>query len=101
MSAETGVGPAMASGSHRYSGNCALLPAAPTNNNTTIAVAVDSAMPTSSIEAKISPKFSDPTVKNSRNMASMNPRSPTRLVTKAFLPAVALASSPNQNEMRK
>ena len=39
MSAETGVGPAMASGSHTNSGSCADLPVAATRNNTTIAVA--------------------------------------------------------------
>ena len=31
----------------------------------------------------------------------MKPQSPMRLVTKAFLPAEALASLLNQNEMRK
>ena len=31
--ADTGVGPAMASGNQVYNGNCALLPMAPTNNN--------------------------------------------------------------------
>ena len=31
----------------------------------------------------------------------MNPQSPIRLVTKAFFPADALASSVNQNEIRK
>ena len=31
----------------------------------------------------------------------MKPQSPTRLVTKAFLPAAALASFENQKEMRK
>ena len=34
-------------------------------------------------------------------MATMKPQSPMRLVTKAFLPADALASSVNQNEMSK
>ena len=34
-------------------------------------------------------------------MATMKPKSPTRLVTNAFLPAEALASSANQKEMRK
>ena len=34
-------------------------------------------------------------------MATMNPQSPMRLVMNAFLPAEALASSLNQNEMRK
>jgi hypothetical protein len=33
MNADTGVGPAMASGSHVYKGSWALLPMAPTNNN--------------------------------------------------------------------
>ena len=31
----------------------------------------------------------------------MKPQSPTRLVTKAFLPAVAAGSRVNQNEMRR
>ena len=43
MSADTGVGPAMASGNHRYSGNWADLPMAPTNNMTAMNVAVLSA----------------------------------------------------------
>ena len=43
MSAETGVGPSIASGNQRYNGNCALLPHAPTNNNIAIAVAVTGA----------------------------------------------------------
>ena len=41
MSAETGVGPSMASGSQRYSGSCALLPVAPISSNNAIAEAVD------------------------------------------------------------
>ena len=45
MSAETGVGPSIASGSHRYKGNCALLPTAPTNSISAIIVAVDWAIP--------------------------------------------------------
>jgi hypothetical protein len=31
----------------------------------------------------------------------MNPKSPMRLVTNAFLPAEALASLPNQNEIKQ
>ncbi len=34
----TGVGPAMASGSHTYSGICALLPVAPTKSRIALAV---------------------------------------------------------------
>ena len=43
ISADTGVGPSIASGSHRYSGSWALLPTAPTNNRSAMAVAVDRA----------------------------------------------------------
>src|SRR5437868_10085898 len=38
MSADTGVGPAMASGSHTYSGSCALLPAQPRKKKRQIVV---------------------------------------------------------------
>ena len=38
INADTGVGPAIASGSQVYKGICALLPVAPTNNNSVIAV---------------------------------------------------------------
>ncbi len=37
MSAETGVGPSMASGSHTCSGNCADLPMAPMNRRRAMA----------------------------------------------------------------
>ena len=37
--AETGVGPAIASGSHTCSGTCADLPTAPANSSSAIAVA--------------------------------------------------------------
>ena len=40
MSADTGVGPSIASGSQMCSGICALLPMAPTNSSSAIAVAV-------------------------------------------------------------
>ena len=43
ISADTGVGPSIASGSQRYSGSWALLPTAPTNSRAAIAVAVDRA----------------------------------------------------------
>ena len=38
--AETGVGPSIASGSHTWSGSCALLPIAPRKRSRAIAVAV-------------------------------------------------------------
>ena len=47
------------------------------------------------------PKLSDPTVEKARNIAIMKPQSPTRLVTKAFLPAVAADSRVCQKAIRK
>ena len=38
ISAETGVGPSIASGSHTYKGSCADLPHAPTNKQSVAAV---------------------------------------------------------------
>ena len=42
-----------------------------------------------------------PSAENARNMAIMKPQSPTRLVTNAFLPAVAALSRVCQNAIRK
>jgi hypothetical protein len=42
--ADTGVGPAMASGSQMYSGICADLPTAPRNSSSPMAVTVTGAM---------------------------------------------------------
>ena len=42
-----------------------------------------------------------PSAPKIRNIASMKPKSPTRLVTNAFLPAVAAVGRSNQNEIRK
>ena len=44
MRADTGVGPAMASGSHTNSGSWADLPHAPTNRSSAMAVAVTGAI---------------------------------------------------------
>src|SRR5437588_11031978 len=99
MSAETGVGPSMASGSQTYNGSCADLPAAPSRRSNTTAVAV--AWPRAPAWAKTVTYCREPRLANSRNMATMNPKSPTRLVTNALLAAVAAGGRSNQNEMRK
>ena len=52
MRADTGVGPAIASGSHTYSGNCADFPAAPSISKSTMAEAVVEV--TTEVSAKIS-----------------------------------------------
>ena len=102
MRADTGVGPAIASGSHTYSGSCADLPAAPRNSSAAIAVAVTAASSGARSRMPFSPEYwSVPSAENARKIASMKPQSPTRLVTNAFFPAAAFASFVNQNEMRK
>src|SRR5829696_10575803 len=50
ISADTGVGPAIASGSHTISGSCALLPHAPTKSISTITVATVPVMALASAE---------------------------------------------------
>ena len=69
---------------------------------TTIPVAVVWVNASASMtDEKMSLYFNDPILKKIRNIATMKPQSPTRLVTNAFLPAVALAGSSCQKEMRK
>ena len=75
------------------------MPTAPTNNRTTIAVEVDCEIASA---RSLSPMYEIvPAASKARNIASMKPQSPMRLVTNAFLPAVAFASLVCQNEIRK
>ncbi len=88
MSADTGVGPAMASPSQLCSGNCADLPQAPSRSMRPIAVmkpwlALLPASP-STVAKSTAPKW-----KNITMMAIDRPKSPTRLATNALLAAVA------------
>ncbi len=92
MSADTGVGPSIASGNQMYRGSCADFPAAPKNSSRATPVAVTSG---SSACAR-AVKSSDPIVTKTNDMASMKPTSPTRLVTNAFLPAAAAVGRSNQ-----
>jgi len=87
MSAETGVGPAIASGSQTNSGICADLPAAATSSSRPMATAVPLAI--SGAIGRTSAKASEPVALKTRNIAIMNPTSPMRLTTKAFFAAVA------------
>src|SRR5689334_23809219 len=97
MSAETGVGPSIASGSHTYNGSCADLPQAPRKSSSAMPVAAD----LDSVALLRSAKLSEWIVTNVSDIASMKPTSPTRLVTNAFLPAAAAVGRSNQNEIRK
>ena len=99
ISAETGVGPSMASGSHVWSGSCADFPHAPRKRRRLIAVAV----PTARVGAfaNTSAYSSVPTVVQSSMMPRANPQSPTRLTMNAFLPAFAADSRVYQNPIRR
>src|SRR5450830_239322 len=101
MSADTGVGPAMASGNQTYSGICALLPAQPRNMNRQMAVTTAPPIGNSAALAATVPKSSAPRLANIMNIATMKPKSPMRFTMNAFLPASALAFSENQNPMSR
>src|SRR5690349_1517072 len=105
ISAETGVGPAIASGSQTYNGICALLPAAPINRSTAIEVAPpatiapavngstgsvlknDNAVCVSPPAAGLAKKLTEPVTKNVSMMPRTKPQSPMRLVMNAFFAA--------------
>ena len=99
MSADTGVGPSMASSSQACSGNCADLPQAASRSSRPIAVKVPSlawlALP------KTSEKVTDPKVTNMSMIASPRPTSPTRLMMKAFLAAAAAVGLTCQKPMSR
>src|SRR6478672_7715235 len=80
ISAETGVGPAMASGSQVYSGICADFPVQPRKRKRVMAVTV--ALPAGRMAgalATIPVKVSVPSDCQIMNIATRNPKSPIRL----------------------
>ena len=90
ISAETGVGPSIASGSQTYSGICALLPVAPTNRSRQMNDSTPNCADSIGIVAAAfctARKSSVPNVEKIRNTPRTNPQSPTRFVMNAFLPA--------------
>src|SRR5215471_20659936 len=98
IKADTGVGPSIASGSHMYSGIWADLPTAPRNSMSARPVANPPARVWAPEDrgASTFEKLNEWKCPNIRNRAIMNPKSPTRLVTKAFLAATAALSRSNQ-----
>ena len=98
ISADTGVGPSMASGSQVCRPNCADLPMAPTNSSRQHTVSAWNSPPNTFSVASALPgtawkMVSRLTVSNSMKVAKMpsaKPKSPTRLTTKALM-AAALA----------
>src|SRR4030095_3626827 len=97
MSADTGVGPAMASGNQVYKGIWADLPVAPTNNKSVIIVTVG---PVEAF-AKTSPKVVVPNWLIIQKIAIRNTRSPIRFMMKAFLAALLYSSFLNQYPISK
>src|SRR5436309_14794339 len=99
MSAETGVGPSIASGNHVWSGSCADLPHAPTNRSSAMPVAVAGA----SVSAPLNtaPYSSVPSAVQSHMTPRPKPTSPTRLTMNASFPAWAAAGRVYQNPISR
>jgi hypothetical protein len=99
ISADTGVGPSMASGNQVCSRNCADLPIAPMNSRRQIKVSASACQPkklmvlpvSEGAWAKMVSRSIDCVIMNTAKMPSAKPKSPTRLTTKALM-AAALAS---------
>ena len=99
MSADAGVGPAIASGSHTCSGTCADLPIAPKSSISATAAAVPGAQcaaPPRTVSYE-----NVPAAANMMNRPIMNPMSPTRVVMNAFIEALRGASCSCQNPMSR
>src|SRR5262249_37294786 len=117
ISAETGVGPAIASGSHTNSGSCADLPHAPMNNRIPAAAASRSPprklwtyagpmlgslrLAKSRLPRDASATATSFVAPNNRNIPSKKQKSPMRLTMNALRPAVANASLSYQNPISR
>src|SRR5512139_168880 len=99
ISADTGVGPAIASPSHDCSGNCADLPHAPSSSISPMAVSVASLA--RSAPANTPWNVTEPNWANMIMIAMDSPKSPTRLTTNAFLAAAAYSGTYCQNPMSR
>src|SRR6476661_9426830 len=99
ISADTGVGPSIASPSHDCSGTWADLPHAASSSISPIAVSVPS------VSCGAAPNTvandTDPTALNITISAIAKPMSPTRLTTNAFFAAVAADGLCDQNPMSR
>ena len=104
-SAETGVGPSMASGSQMCSGNWALLPIAPAARPSANSVSIvwpSTPSATSSTTSVLMAAISSvPARSQIRISAASRPRSPRRVTMNAFLAAAAAAGRWNQKPIRK
>src|SRR5688500_9533121 len=99
ISADTGVGPSIASNSQDCNGTCADLPHAPRSSSSPMINAV--VAPTLGMPSLTSRNDDDPKVASMSMMARDMPMSPTRLTTNAFLAAVAATGLYCQNPMSR
>ena len=99
ISAETGVGPSIASSSQVCSGNCADFPQAASSRSRPMTVITLCDAPPVSSETFANDVV--PKVTNIRPMPSDRPMSPTRLITKAFLAAAAAEGLYCQNPISR
>ena len=99
MSAETGVGPSIASSSQDCSGTWADLPQAASSSSRPMTVSVVSPAPSASSETSANETV--PKVAIISIVPSARPMSPTRLTTKAFLAATAAEVLCCQNPMSR
>src|SRR4029077_13882898 len=87
ISADTGVGPSIASSSQDCNGTCADLPHAPRSSSSPSAVATP--LPAEPTVLNTPVNDTVPNSANIRKMARVSPASPTRLTTNAFFAATA------------
>ena len=87
ISADTGVGPSMASGSHTCSGNCALLPTAPMNTRITAVVNSEPPMNPDWAASEMSENAVEPVVAQKMMMPTNSAASPILVTTKALTAA--------------
>ena len=96
MSAETGVGPAMASGSQVCNGNWPLLPMIPMSRHAALTTRSVCPMPPLSALALITAMLNVPAAKNRTMTPIMRPTSPVRVVRNALTAASEFGFSSHQ-----
>ena len=109
ISADTGVGPSIASGSQVCRPSCADLPIAPMNKSRQSMVIVSSRIPAkvmvdpamAGAASRISGIDTVPNTRKVPKMPSMKPRSPTRLTTKALIAAALALGFLNQKPISR
>src|SRR2546422_10912680 len=96
ISAETGVGPCIASGSQIYRGIWADLPVQPRNRKRVIAVAAaPPGRKAAGAVGKTVSKARDPRCVKMRNIATRNPKHPIRVTMNGLLPPAAVICTLN------